>query len=398
MRISELKISQSPIQADWIRASREVRFSSGEQQSYWFDLPSHCEPWVSRFPDPWVVALFPIASKLGENIAVGEDTDALLIENLAGISRIWTSWYSWVQPISIEAPRRMSDKVAPRKGASFFSGGVDSFFSLIRHNNVLIGTADQCVSDIITVWGFDIPLSSRAEFDKLHRSAADVAQAYGKNLIPLATNLRICDEVYAHHWPQLGFGAALATVGHLLAGKFQSIIIGSSGDYGRLYPWGSHPMVDPLFSARNLKIFHDSSSFTRVQKTEFISAHPVALEHLHVCWINGSASNCSRCTKCLRTMVTLDLLGARDRAKTFDWSDYSLRKVADAHLGALSEINLFLEIRDEAAARGRADIASAIDESIRRSRYRRVALSALDQLPSPALKWYGKKLMRLTQY
>ena len=47
-----------------------------------------------------------------------------------GVQRVWQSWYDWVKPIKIEAPARASP-AASMESAMFYSGGVDSFFSLL---------------------------------------------------------------------------------------------------------------------------------------------------------------------------------------------------------------------------------------------------------------------------
>ena len=66
--------------------------------------------------------------------------------------------------------------------------------------------------------------------------------------------------------------------------------------------------------------------FTRVQKTRIVSEMPISYATLDVCNQAETVENCSRCPKCIRTLMTLDIIGAFERyASVFDTAPY-LRK------------------------------------------------------------------------
>ena len=67
-------------------------------------------------------------------------------------------------------------------------------------------------------------------------------------------------------------------------------------------------------------------------------------------------------------MATIDLLGKKELATSFDWNKYSLEKVANVYLANDADVNFFLEIRDEAIKRGRTDLLSAVEYSLAKSR------------------------------
>jgi hypothetical protein len=120
-----------------------------------------------------------------------------------------------------------------------------------------------------------------------------------------------------YNW-ELSHGSALASVAHALSGSFDRILIPATHTYNLIYPFGSHPLLDPLWSSSQLEIMQDGCEAGRIEKCEFISNHDPALNALRVCWKNpGAAYNCGQCEKCVRTMLILKSLGALDRCSTF---------------------------------------------------------------------------------
>ena len=76
-----------------------------------------------------------------------------------------------------------------------------------------------------------------------------------------------------------------------------------------------------MLSTDTTKFFSSGEIYSRVEKTEIVSTHPLSYKYLNVCV--AAETNCSRCHKCQRTLVTLDLLGKLDLYdKVFDLNDY----------------------------------------------------------------------------
>src|SRR5690606_23048500 len=97
----------------------------------------------------------------------------------------------------------------------------------------------------------------------MRRQLEPVAERFGKRFIPIVTNLRYATQPIATPYSvpldmiYLAHGAALAVVAHLLGERYDEVIIPGSDDYTNLEPYGSHPMTDPLFSARTLRLVQD---------------------------------------------------------------------------------------------------------------------------------------------
>jgi len=68
--------------------------------------------------------------------------------------------------------------------------------------------------------------------------------------------------------------------------------------------------------------------------------------------------------------VTFDLLNKQYLATSFDWSEYSLQRVAANFLRNKNETDFALKIRESAQERGRQDIVGAIDRSLKSSRWK----------------------------
>jgi hypothetical protein len=233
------------------------------------------------------------------------------LKGLQHIGAIFQQWYDFtpVPKVTAQTTGQAVRKMGTRVG-SFFSGGADSLFTLLRHL--------EEITDIILVIGMDITLSDAKQIEVTERAAREVASHFGKNLVVIHTNLRASIERANLDWATHAHGSVMATIGHLLAHDFQKIYFASSHTYQGLFPWGSHPVVDHHWSSDRLVFEHDGCDATRVQKIKLISENQTALSALRVCWMSsGGVYNCGVCSKCVRTMISLVAVGALDRATSF---------------------------------------------------------------------------------
>jgi len=208
-------------------------------------------------------------------------------------------------PVDVETQNKGAK---PASGvACFFSGGLDSFYALLKNTNK--------ITHLIFVHGFDVTLANRSLRAKASHAAREVAKELGKNLIEVETNLRLFSDSLVN-WDQY-HGAALASVGLLFQHLFREVLIPSGASYAELYPWGSHPLLDPLWSTDLTRFEHYGCEATRVDKAAYISNSEPAMRWLRVCWINPSgAYNCGSCDKCQLTMMNLHAAGALGRCRT----------------------------------------------------------------------------------
>jgi len=190
--------------------------------------------------------------------------------------------------------------------ACFFSGGVDSFYSALQH-------ADE-VTHLVFVVGVDVfdPRSTRAAAGL--EGARATADALGMQLVEVETNVQVLTERFGTRpWCR---GPALGAVALALQPHFRRVLVPASYTYADVFPWGLHPLLDPLWGTESLELDHDGLEATRVGKIRRIAASDVALAHLRVCNKQRAAVNCGRCRKCVGTILGLRLAGALERCPT----------------------------------------------------------------------------------
>jgi hypothetical protein len=167
-------------------------------------------------------------------------------------------------------------------------------------------------------------------------------------------------------------GAVLASTALALGGRLRRCIIPSTHAYAELLPWGSDPLLDPLWSSESLRIVHDGCEARRTEKLKRLAQWPLVLEHLRVCWPDWTEDyNCGRCEKCVRTMIGLHLAGVLDRSRTFP-QRLDAKEIRNLRLitGA-SSVGFMVELLS--ALRGRPEdqhIARALAHVIRNERLR----------------------------
>ena len=312
-------------------SARIVPESTGEPFDLWFRFDGLKGP-VSDYADPFVAALLPVCMLEGETCTIEGPISATLKRNAAAAQTILDDWYGFLRPVAIESATCEADRRDAREAcapgvACCFSGGVDSWFSLLQNRDE--------VSHLLLVRGFDIGLSNdplwRATLDR----ATEVAAELGLELITCETNLR--QAIDPRHrtwgrsfdddfWGQCLHGAALASVVLSLRRTVSSLIIPATHKESELKPWGSSPFLDPYWSNGKVSIRHHGCEDGRVEKVFSIAREPLALRNLRVCHNDVAEINCGLCEKCVRTMLALDLRGALNRAETFP-DRGSLRKL-----------------------------------------------------------------------
>lgn len=249
----------------------------------------------------WVLpAALPAAMASGSALEIEPFISPRLLQAVPEIQDILAAWTSGnLKRVEVRA-RSDAGSVDRAEGVGlFFSGGADSLYSLLKNR--------ESVSHLILVQGFDVRLAQNELFSLAQASAQKIAAEFGKQLIVVRSNVRDFSDQYVD-WGMY-YGAALAMVGHALSSLVGKCIIGSGRSYADLRPWGSHPLLDPLWSSESVSFSHDGLEASRLQKLALIATNDAALRILRVCWESDREYNCGRCEKCLRTMTELLALG-----------------------------------------------------------------------------------------
>jgi hypothetical protein len=282
----------------------------GEEFEMWFRGPS--DVLMPRGADAFLIVCLTTAMERGLPLVVEAPVSGrLLAAARSTVQDIYRCWFPELTKVPIQAGERHADSaLRASSAATFFSGGVDSFYTAYRH-------LDE-ISTLVLVHGFDLPLGKAALRAKVSERLTAVAAVMGRRLVEIETNCRDLTDRFVS-WPDHQFGPALASVAVLLGGIADRVFIPSSETYAHLDPCGSHPLLDPLWSTEEVQILHDGADASRKEKIELLAQHPQTLSSLRVCWENPDDSyNCGRCEKCIRTMINLETAGALEKCGAFD--------------------------------------------------------------------------------
>lgn len=355
--------------------------AEGAEMRLWFRVQASVRPTLSA--DPFFATCLIPAMALGKPMEVEGAVSPSLLRAAEPVQDIFHSWFPELTRIPIAAAAAVPKLRQHGRGVGcFFSGGVDSLYTFFKH--------EQAITTLVYVHGFDVKLGNHG----LRKKVADALHAFaaqtGKQVIEVETNLRDLTDPYGE-WGERVHGTALGSIALLLDGALERIFVPSTNSFAELFPWGSHPLVDPLWSNETIEIIHDGCEASRFEKVAAIADDDGALSTLRVCWENrDGAYNCGRCEKCLRTMVALETLGALEKCPTFS-TPLSLETVRQFKLaGHIANLHWSSNYR-AALKHERPEIAGAVKAAIRRYGISKAAADLSGQLRdiTPGSEWEG---------
>ncbi len=269
----------------------------------WFESNDlDLEPSVEALASLWLIPSLLTKRKLEIDQPVCKTWLANAHKIMAFLDESWGA-----PPIEIRA-NSLEINVPPSKGKGlFFSGGVDSFYTLLS-----IEKPDF----LIYIESFDVPSDevnrARIARERLCRVAATI----GAKPITISTNIKKHPTFKQQRFADT-HASVLAAAGHMLAPHLGSVTIAPSWHKGHHAVYGSHWQLDPLWSSSRVKVIHGDNTEKRRARVFAIAGEKLVQENLHVCFEN---TNCSRCAKCIRTMVELHQAKQLSNFKVFDQS------------------------------------------------------------------------------
>jgi hypothetical protein len=300
-----------------------VPIDAGDARPYfadselWFDYGreldlSGVEPAIALLPALGTV--IPIALAAGVDI-VAPFVNAVFAAQLDAIADVIREMYPTLSKrrITLEGARVTGSDEATGNGAALlYSGGIDSFTSLIRRRDD--------VEALVSVWGADVELEDHALWDLVEKVVAAAPGKPGTRRIAVRTNIRSglddlrlnrdFDKNFAgtNWWAAIQHGLALITICAPLtkALGLRRVLLASSYPADIPAPWGSTPRLDNLIRWSGGAGEHDSADLTRQQKVKqvvvpWLAEHPTPLAVCYQVGRGGVNANCGECEKCLRT-------------------------------------------------------------------------------------------------
>jgi len=353
----------------------------------WFRFPERYQPWLSGRSDPFVVAMMMPAMLLGENITVEGSVSARLAHGLREYVAAYAQW--WPRKIArIDvAYGEVAEPEPARPGRAVgcaFSGGVDSLYTVWRHMRANESVPGFHVTHALMINGFnfDMDLEDSRRFERLVGVYRPMLERQGIELVVSRQNTEVFLEAAnraASKSPTREGGVASATL--MLGGLLERIYISGSGTYRYEdnFPKGWHPSSLHLLGSDNTELMFDGGDASRTEKTVALSRWPETYSTLRVCWrptvfndATGGMENCCRCPKCVRTMITLEAVGALSRYRTFPLA-LERRHVRGAHFVSTSEKKFYFDLLRLVRETGRRDL----ERDLRAARFKSRAAAAL---------------------
>lgn len=365
----------------------------------WYELPAEYASAVSADRgDAFVVALLFLAMRLDEDLRINAPLSARLSHSLTEYQHIFSTWFSGLRPVKIQHEGK-ADRVRTAPGTGvFFSGGIDSFFSLWSHLDQQEDNPDYRITHGLYLDGFDTNGTHSAAYDNSMTAYRSLLGQLDVDLVPIRTNLKTVVNETTTGWE--AYGAFLLSNALLLQGLLRRCYVPSGVEYADTAE-GSHPLTDHLLSTETLEVIHDGAWATRVEKTMALATWPATYDHLYVCFgrEDEPLQNCCRCEKCIRTMVALDLAGVLDQYSTFPLP-LERRHVRGWQMPYFHHTGIFAQrLYRLAQERGRTDVAHDLRYMLwsHRMRFSRIGqlLRKLLVLPAKRSAWISNLYYRL---
>lgn len=269
--------------------------------------------------DAALIACLMPAMTEGGTLEVPYPVSPRLLRNQREYQAVQAAWsLDWdfgsmpLNLVDVRAPARAGDiEDASGRVAAFFSGGVDSWVTVLDNPDV---------TDLVFIRGFDLMFDAPHQADlvgEVEERLRSAAAQLGRTFHVVQSNLRqLSDPLLA--W-ETYFGAANVAVAHYLAPSFDRVLIANDSDYEVQEQFGISGLVHQALSSESLEILEAAGRYSRLERVRRIAAHPVVRRSLRVCWENrDGAYNCGHCPKCLLTMCELEVAvmyrsGSRER-------------------------------------------------------------------------------------
>jgi hypothetical protein len=346
--------------ADRVRLSAEFQRGT-DRFDVWFEFPAEHADLVADGPEPFAaLALLP-AMQAHEPLEIVPPLSARQLQGLARVREVWHRWRPDFAAVPIVATPRAGARPPGRHVAAFFSLGVDSFYTALKHRR--FGAERLPLDHLVFMRGLERPLESSEGADGTGAVVRSVAAELGVAVVEGATNLRTR---FPLDWASEYHGAGLSATALALGGGCGTVLVPATLSWEALIPTGGTPTTDEHYSTERTRVLYDGGEASRAVKLATIASDPLALAHLRVCTANRAGPhNCGRCGKCVRTMAMLAVAGRLRESGSFPHElprdvgrllkphfDGFFREVV-AHTPA-DRVDLALEARLQAALRARA--------------------------------------------
>jgi len=341
MRISDISVERTD---DAVRYSASI----GGHELH-FDLDVSETGMHDNYGDSFLIMALTASMLEGTALVLdGLAASPRLIENLYHVQDIYSSWNRQYRKVPIEAASRQPGPPT-REILSMYSGGLDSMYTLVKHQGELTG--------VVMVAGFDMEPSQDERRTARQRNER-LLRDRGLQLRYVGTNQRLWGQMHRVN-RFFVYSSYLASSALLLGAARLYITAGVA--YGFPTFDGCQPYLDPLWSNGRTEVRHTGAELTRAEKLVEIVKHPDLLNGLRVCF-RSQNENCGRCGKCMRTMIALRILGIQGPFSRM----LTLKEIGNLPLPDEHDLHFAADNAQLAAERGDRATLGAIKSAIRK--------------------------------
>jgi len=306
-----LIINKLNIPSKHIKYFRRPRFYAG------YDIPINVDKSLLNIPA--VSSIITYGWVLNENIEI-ETLDENYIKNIQWLKEFYEKIYDTDFRSELIVKKPVHNETESDETALFFSGGLDSTYSLF-HNI-------EKNPRMIMICGYDMYMSKGITLkirDKWVKNYREFAQKINRRINFIYTNtreilkedrIRFVGRKYLKngYWGGLRHGICLAGMGAPLTDYFKNLIMAANGcvewdTVTKENPYGTGVNVNPNMGWGNIKIQYDGTihRFRKAQRIKsYLNSGDITLR---VCYKSVLNLNCMECKKCLRTFSSLLIVG-----------------------------------------------------------------------------------------
>jgi hypothetical protein len=227
----------------------------------------------------------------------GQQPGESFLASVRGATGLMAGWWGLAPletMVAPDCPPPPADPPRAKGTALFFSGGLDSYYSLFHFPGI---------DTLVFITGYDARLANRAAADRMIAEFRALAASRGQRLVTVSTNLRDHPLLGAQRWVRY-CGTPQVVVAHLLAREASTFVVSSSHHGSHRFPWGSHPDLDWRWGNDRVAIEHFGIECWRGDKLVALADQPLVHATLRVCYpVPAEGRNCGHCEKCVRTRL-----------------------------------------------------------------------------------------------
>jgi hypothetical protein len=145
--------------------------------------------------DPFLAGFLLPCMYEHEDLKIEAPVSRVLLDNIYNIQNIMSGWYPELSKIRIiwDSFTNFSLKDDNKAvSACFFSGGVDSSYTLLKHKHT--------ITHLILIHGFDIKLNNKELWSEALNSNQKISREFGKSIITVKTNIRTLADKRRAKW------------------------------------------------------------------------------------------------------------------------------------------------------------------------------------------------------